>query len=297
VYRWLAEYSGDANNTATGRTACDDAAERVQVTLPAEPLLTTSASAAVAVGGPVYDTAHLTGGSRPTGDITFRLYSSTDSSCTGTPVFTSTVTVNGNDDYRSGSFVPAAAGTYRWTAGYSGDGHNRRAGPTPCGVSAELGVVEPADVVPVLPTFSTTASPPQLGAPVYDVAHLHDGASPGGTITFELFGPDDTSCSGAPAFTSTVAVRSNNDYRSDSFIVPVPGTYRWTASYSGDVHNGAVGPTACGDPAETITVANDPVPVPNPGPQGNIRRRPKPTPKPKPKPPRRPVRPQPIGLG
>ena len=297
VYRWLAEYSGDANNTATGRTACDDAAERVQVTLPAEPLLTTSASAAVAVGSPVYDTAHLTGGSRPTGNITFRLYSSTDNSCTGTPVFTSTVTVNGNDDYRSGSFIPATAGTYRWTAGYSGDDHNRRAGPTTCGVSAELGVVEPTDVVPVLPTFSTTASPPQLGAPVYDVAHLHDGASPGGTITFELFGPDDTSCSRAPAFTSTEAVRSNNDYRSDSFIVPVPGKYRWTASYSGDVHNVAVGPTACGDPAETITVANDPVPVPNPGPRGNVRRKPKPTPKPKPKPPPRPVRPQPIGLG
>jgi hypothetical protein len=127
------------------------------------------------------------------------------------------------------------------------------------------------------------------------LAHVHDGASPGGTITFELFGPDDTSCSPAPAFTSIVAVRSNNDYRSDSFIVPVPGTYHWTASYSGDIHNGAAGPTACGDPAETITVPNDPAPVPNPGPHPDIR--PKPKPKPKPKPPPRPVRPPPIGLG
>jgi choice-of-anchor A domain-containing protein len=297
-YRWVAVYSGDANNLAAGPTGCGDSAEAVRVIIPAVTALTSSASAAVTIGGAIHDTAHLSGGSRPTGRISFRLYGPANNGCTGRPVFAATVKVAGNDDYASPSFTPTAAGRYQWVAAYSGDARNNAARPTACDDAAETAIVRQAAVDPVATAFSTTASPsPQLGAPVYDVAHLRGGVDPGGTITFELFGPDDQSCAGPPAFTATVLANGNGDYRSAVFIVPQPGTYRWVASYSGDIGNAAAGPTACNDSAESAVVGPDPGANPDRGPNHgpNIpSRRPKPPHRPKPPPP--PASPPP-GLG
>ena len=83
-------------------------------------------------GGPVgsttvQDTAALSGGSSPTGTITFNLYGpSATASCSGTPVDTETAAVSGNGDYTTPSFTPAQAGTYWWTASYGGDAGNAR---------------------------------------------------------------------------------------------------------------------------------------------------------------------------
>ena len=98
--------------------------------------LTTSASAAVALGGAVRDTAHVSGGAALTGTITFRLYGRGDPDCSEDPIFTSTVQVAGNDDYVSEPYIPTGAGVYRWVATYSGDERNQGAGPTPCGDQA-----------------------------------------------------------------------------------------------------------------------------------------------------------------
>jgi hypothetical protein len=81
----------------------------------------------------ISDTAHLTGGNNPTGTITFRLYGPSDSTCTGSPVFSSSATVMGDGYYQSGSYVPTSIGTYRWVVKYSGDPNNNPAGPTGCG--------------------------------------------------------------------------------------------------------------------------------------------------------------------
>ena len=295
-YRWVAAYSGDANNRGAGPTACGDDAEIVSVTLPAQPAFSTSASAAVTVGGAVHDTAHLSGGAAPTGTITFRLYGAGASDCSGDPVFTSTVKVSGNGDYDSESFVPKKAGVYQWVAAYGGDSHNKSAGPTACGDTAELAIVRPPAITPVTPTFSTTASvSPGLGAPMYDVAHLSGGIAPFGTITFSLYGPDDAACSTAPAFTTTAAVMGNGDYRSAPFAPGQAGTYRWVARYSGDAMNNGVGPTACGVSGETAVVAASVSPDVNPGPNVKPPRKParpphhKPKPKPKPPPPPKPI--------
>jgi hypothetical protein len=288
TYRWTATYSGDGNNNRAGPTACDDPNEAVQVTVPSDPTLITSASDAVALGGALHDTAILSGGSDPTGQITFKLYppsdAPNDTACSGKPIFTSSVGVHGNGAYTSSSFVPTSAGAYLWVAQYSGDHANHPAG-TACRDAGETGVVRPPDITPVTPGFSTAASPPALGGDISDTAHLSSGIDPGGAITFRLFGPDDATCSGPPVFTAVTAVTGNGDYRSASFTVLSPGTYRWVATYAGDALNNPVG-TACGDPAETITVSaslNPDVPdgpnVPTPPPP------PKPKPKPKPPPP------------
>jgi hypothetical protein len=283
IYRWEASYSGDGQNHAAAQPGCGVSSENVRVIPRARVRLNTSASSAVTLGGAIHDTAHVSGGSDPAGVLTFRLFGPAGSACSGRPLFISTVRVAGNDDYRSASFVPTATGQYRWVVSYSGDVSNHSAGPTDCGEGAEVATVRPPDIVPVDPKLSTTAGQQPTGSgSLFDVAHLAGGIAPSGTITFSLFGPDDQTCSGPPAFTATAAVTGDGDYRSPAFAAPVEGTYRWLASYSGDAMNAPAGPTACGDPAESSSVSASPHPAPDPGP--NVRPVPPPKPKPKPKP-------------
>ncbi|MBI4898605.1 MAG: hypothetical protein HY827_09620 [Actinobacteria bacterium] len=76
------------------------------------PTLKTTASSSVEVGQPIYDTASLTNGYYPKGLITFKLYGPDDSTCSKSPIFTSSgVPVNGNGTYVSPSYTPSAAGT------------------------------------------------------------------------------------------------------------------------------------------------------------------------------------------
>src|SRR3989442_2613842 len=74
-----------------------------------------------------------------------------------------------------------------------------------------------------------------------------------GTISFTLYGPNDATCT-VVAFTDTKPVSGNGDYTSSSFTAIQAGTYRWIASYTGDLNNNAAGPTACADPAEAVVV-------------------------------------------
>jgi hypothetical protein len=133
---------------------------------------------------------------------------------------------------------------------------------------------------------------------ISDTAHLSGGTAPSGAITFELFGPDNATCTGTPTFTSVIPVTGNGSYRSAAFVVATPGTDRWVATYSGDAMNTAAGPTACGDPTETATIADDPGPTPPHGPNEPSPPKPGPLPKPKheptppkPKPPTYPPKP------
>src|SRR3989441_175041 len=209
---------------------------------------TTTASGSVAAGGQVSDVAHLTLGTNPTGTISFTLYS--DAGCTiSGSVFTSSATVNGNGDYSSGNFTANEAGTYHWRASYSGDPNNNPAGPTACAAPAEAVVVTKAS-----PALTTTASGSvAAGGQVSDVAPLTLGTNPMGTISFTLYGPNDATCT-VVAFTDTKPVSGNGDYTSSSFTAIQAGTYRWIASYTGDLNNNAAGPTACADPAEAVVV-------------------------------------------
>ena len=105
------------------------------------------------------------------------------------------------------------------------------------------------------PSITVTSSPStEVGLQIFAVSNLSNGANPSGTITFQLYGPGDTTCS-TPIATFTVAVNGNGPYTSPSFITTQAGTYRWQARYSGDVNNTAAGPTVCTDPAAAVVVA------------------------------------------
>lgn len=102
----------------------------------ATPAISTQASPANLLGAPVRDTATLTGGASPTGDVTFRLFS--NNTCTA-EVYSSTNAVVGSAA-TSGWFTPAATGTYFWTAVYNGDASNNPV-TSPCNAPNESVVI------------------------------------------------------------------------------------------------------------------------------------------------------------
>ena len=249
TYQWVASYSGDANNTAVA-SPCGDVGEQVQVAKRV-PIFSTQASL-LSVAGEITDVATIfgEGPAGPTGTITFELFGPNNLTCVPPATFTSTVAVNGNGDYESDPFTPLVGGTYQWRANYSGDDNNFGVGSI-CTDPAESVVVVPGLITP---TLTTTASPSvEVGQPITDTATLSGGVLPTGTITFTLYGPDDATCSGAAASTSTKPVNGNGSYTSDPFTPTRPARIGWVASYGGDVgHNAVVG--ACNDPSESVVV-------------------------------------------
>lgn len=109
------------------------------------------------------------------------------------------------------------------------------------------------------PRLATTPSKGGAAGTVIlnDTGTLAGGASPAGSITFNLYDPSHTDCSGTPAYTQTVSVSGNGSYStSNTTPASTAGTWSWTAIYSGDTNNfGAA--SMCGH--ETVTVT-PPVP-------------------------------------
>ncbi len=113
----------------------------------------------------------------------------------------------------------------------------------------------PAGPTAATPTLSTQASADvDLGGSITDTATLTGGNTPTGTITLELYGPDDPTC--APAnlvFTSTPVPLSAGTATSPPFTPLEPGTYRWIATYSGDAgHTPVTG--SCTDPNQSVRI-------------------------------------------
>jgi hypothetical protein len=257
TYRWIANYSGGTNNRATAN-GCNGAGESVVIS-SASPNLTTNASAAVIVGNPIYDSAILAGGYNPTGAISFQVYGPNDATCAtqiiaynGTGV--STVSASGNGTYNSASFTPSAPGTYRWIANYGGDVNNSGT-VNVCNGAGESVVISSAS-----PTVITGASSDVVvGNPIRDSATLTGGYVPTGTISFRVYGPDDTTCATPIAAyngtgVSSVIVSGNGTYSSADFTPAAPGIYRWIANYGGDANNAATA-NGCNGAYESVAVA------------------------------------------
>src|SRR5262249_22769267 len=131
-YCWRGEFTATAQGVPNSTDASPGECFTVD---PAQPAITTSATATAAVGNPISDTATLTGaattplGAPAGGTITFSLYGPADPNCAGPAVFTTDRAVSGDGTYptaaqAAASFTPNAPGTYQWVATYSGDAPN-----------------------------------------------------------------------------------------------------------------------------------------------------------------------------
>lgn len=241
-YYWQAIYSGDTNNNG----ATSECTSEHLVVNKAQPSIITNATASVTVGQNIKDTATISDLVNPDGTakINFALYS--DSSCKNQVTTSQSGFVTKNDNYDSSNYTTTAAGTYYWIASFPGDANNQSA-TTSCGDSNESSVVTKDT-----PTLTTTASGPvTVGQDIHDVAHLSGGyGTLGGSISFEVFAPGDTTCQTPTAVTPNQSVSGANDYTSGNYTTSAVGDYRWIAHYSGDSNNNKVD-TSCNDSNES----------------------------------------------
>jgi hypothetical protein len=223
--------------------------------IKASPTLATHATASIVVGSAISDTATLTGGSTPTGTVTFNVYGPNNPNCTGAPAFTVNGVVQANAT-ATVSVNPVQAGTYRWIASYNGDSYNNSVAGA-CNDANETTVVNKAT-----PTLVTHASATVVvGNNISDAATLGNGFNPTGSITFQLFNPNNITCAGTPTATlGPVNVNGNGIYGSGDYTANLTGNWRWIANYSGDVNNNPVA-GACNSPNEQVVVTAAPIPA------------------------------------
>jgi hypothetical protein len=179
---------------------------------------------------------------------------------------------NSTSTVSSPAATVTAAGNYCWSAKFTSS-------TTGVPNSVDNGANECFTVDPVTPTLTTNASGNvTLGNPITDTATLGGtatqptnppinttntgGAAAGGTITFKLYGPDDATCSNPAVFTSSaVPVSGNGTYPTASqaavsFTPTAAGTYRWVATYSGNLPNTNTKAGACNDANENVEVTS-----------------------------------------
>jgi len=185
----------------------------------------------------------LAGGSSPAGTISFLVFgpqSSPPSSCTSGGTAVGTASVSGNGTYHpSASLIAPAAGDYWWYADYGGDAHNNPAASA-CGASmAETVITAATPAVSVSAPSTATAGVATASASIDGV--LAGGASPTGTISFQVFGPQPSpplACTSGGATVGTASVSGNGTYHPSAvFTPPAAGDYWWYANYGGDANN------------------------------------------------------------
>ena len=251
TYRWIASYSGDAKNAAKAG-ACNDDGENDTVN-KLTPAIATQASAAVTIGGTITDTATVSGGSSPTGTVTFVVYGPADTTCANGTVVGSPVALSGGTA-TSAAYTTTAVGTYHWIATYNGDANNNAVGGH-CGDANESVVVNPTTPSITTSLVSGTktgaAIGVTIGSSVHDTSILSSAtADAGGTVHYQVF--SDSNCQTLASDAGTIAVVNAVPGDSNAVVFDHAGTFYWQADYSGDAKNGKAS-SACN--LETVTVA------------------------------------------
>ncbi len=233
TYHWTATYNGDDNNNSASSLCVSEA---VTVGKASPTIATTPNPSSALFGAALNDTAHVSGGFSPSGNVTFSLYGPSDPTCTGQALYTKTVDLSGSDAATTDGPSANAVGTYHWTATYNGDGNNETASSACASEAVDVGKASPG--------IATTPNPASaaVGDTLNDSATLSDGVNtPQGSITFKLYGPNNATCNvegAVPVYTDTESVDGNGDYpTSPGFQTMLAGTYHWTARYSGDDSN------------------------------------------------------------
>ncbi len=115
--------------------------------------------------------------------------------------------------------------------------------------------VTPTPIATTTPSITNQASAGvTVGSTIFDRATLSNGNAPTGTMSFNVYGPWDSTCSAAisPA-PANVAVNGNATYNSGNVIATTTGTYKFIAYYSGDSKNFPVS-TNCNSSGNSVVV-------------------------------------------
>ena len=241
TWRLRATYPGDTYNLPLD-SGCSP---WVIVSKRSASLAPSISAANVTVGQPVAAGASVLGSS-PTGTLTVRLFAPTDPACSS-PVAAETLQVSGSGPVTA-SFVPTSVGTWRVTSEYSGDANNTSA-TTACDATAFA-----AQKATPMPSVTAVPGLAEDGDRIHARVDLGSAYRPTGRVSFSLFPPNDSSCSGAPTYVEEVVLTGTGAATSGGFEVPkhAVGTWNWTASYAGDENNAHVASTCGQAPVEVV---------------------------------------------
>jgi hypothetical protein len=234
TYYWRAQFSWIRSVTDPSIDSTWSACDEI-VTVEASPTINTTPSAGGPIGTVLNDSATLAGGNSPTGTITFRLYPPSSPSCDGGAVYTESVTVSGNGPYgTSPGFTTVVAGTYRWTAAYSGDSTNN---PASSGCQEEQVVVTKAE--PSIDTLLSVGNGPASkslsvapGTTVTDTATISNAYQPSGAVGFYIYAGN--ACQGESVYVEGAISGAS---ASAQHVFNAAGTYSWRAYWGGDANN------------------------------------------------------------
>ena len=239
TYYWVASYSGDANNNPVAGS-CGDQGETLTVHQATPSVVTsvTTAPDSTATAPSYVDTATVTG-YHPTGTVTFQAW--TNSGCSGNPVFTSAGRPLGsNGTATSGEFVPTpptTSTTYFFIASYSGDTNNVAVSGH-CTDAGESITFTPGATQSVISTRASAASSPDTFTDTATVTGGTGPNAPTGQVTFQVYGPNDATCTGPfVTISPSSSLAADGTATSGPFTAPSAGTYTFIASYGGDAHN------------------------------------------------------------
>lgn len=256
-YTYQETMPGDSTHNAV-TTPCAVSSETTLVNTKITPTVTTQASAQTAmVGDKIHDSVVVSGMNGQSATATVDLFgpfaaTPTATDCTGTPAWTGTVAVHGDNTYTTGDFTIAQPGYYTYQETLPGD-TGRNAVTTPCAVSAETTLAN-TKTTPNVTTQASTQSA-SVGDKIHDTVVLSGSNGYKGTVTVNLYGPftsapTSTSCTGTPAWTGRVAVNGDSSYVTDDFMITNAGYYTYQETLPGDTTHNAV-TTPCGVTQET----------------------------------------------
>ena len=189
-----------------------------------------------------------------TGAVSFKYYDSLEdceADTGGTAAGTSIAVSGGTATSSTVQFN--TAGTFYWSAWFTGSGtFDDSSSLCEEWVTVTLNVPDLATQPWVIPQDDAT-----LGSLL--------GATPGGTLTFELW--DSATCDGTMVYSEVVTVTGNDTYStsnsgdsgSGGFAITSDGTFYWIVKYSGDSQNSAV-ESDRGDEIVEVDLTPDPAP-------------------------------------
>jgi hypothetical protein len=223
TYQWNVTYSGNANNNPASEN--NNSAEQVVVSKAGPTLVATPNPTTVTLGATattLKDSAVLSGGSNPTGTVTFTLYLGS------TLLDTETVAVSGSGTYSTPTgYALATTGVYQWNAAYTGDANNTI-------VSENNNTAEQVVVIPAAPTFTGPAASTTSTTPAFSWT-----ATPGAT-QYDLWVNDVTTGQSQVIRQQTLTVNSYTpatplpagSYQATVRVTTAGGTSAWSAAYS-----------------------------------------------------------------
>ncbi|MGB9184303.1 MAG: hypothetical protein WCB67_09565 [Solirubrobacteraceae bacterium] len=162
-------------------------------------------------------------------------------------------------------FTPTSPGTWCFSAVYNGD--TSYLGSADNAMAANADSRECVTVAKASPSLGSLSAP-SSGTAGNNIAAssvaaaLSGGASPSGTITFKVFGPQPSapsSCASGGTTVGTASVSGNGAYNpSAGFRPSSAGNYWWYASHGGDTNNNPAASTCGAGMTETAVSAAAP---------------------------------------